>query len=102
MGSLIHAKSPASSAQSKTPTWAVTSDLRFTAIFRDAQDALRRKPAVSEGRLELFSLDGLSSALMDAHSDTSRIQIWSCHVFVPLQVLVYHAALPSMGTSNPP
>jgi len=28
MGSLIHAKSPASSAQSKTPTWAVTVYLR--------------------------------------------------------------------------
>ena len=27
MGSLIHAKSPASSAQSKTPTWAVTENL---------------------------------------------------------------------------
>jgi len=27
MGSLIHAKSPASSAQSKTPTWAVTNEL---------------------------------------------------------------------------
>jgi len=35
MGSLIHAKSPASSAQSKTPTWAVTKTVRKNAISHD-------------------------------------------------------------------
>jgi len=75
MGSLIHAKSPASSAQSKTPTWAVTEKLEII------------QNIVAEARTELtaYNIDmAYSSGYLDAMDggwDVGRLNHYATSVF---------------------